>query len=203
MQTQTHRQAGATANGALTLHDLDRMSGPELQRIMDTGHPLDPEALVDKQYLGIDLSLPAPAHKLLWKNFRKTFHRDPATGIIRGWNVRMEQTGYEPDSPRIPMMDKHGEDMSFGHYHLKSGEGVHFPNGYTCPHFLDYGCAGNTFTDLGRLGYTPLVAVNEGSSDLLLGWEIFKVGPLFLPMKLYWGLQLDGPLERVVPPPTS
>ena len=48
---------------------------------------------------------------------------------------------------------------------------------------------------------TPLVAVNEGDMSLLLGWEVFKLGPLFVPLRDYWALRLEGPLEEVVPIP--
>lgn len=43
--------------------------------------------------------------------------------------------------------------------------------------------------------------MNAGSQDLLLGWEVFKVGPSLLPMPLYWALRDEGPLEAVIPPP--
>ena len=79
--------------------------------------------------------------------------------------------------------------------------GVRFPRGWQGGHFLDYGRGGNRFFDLARLGYTPLVAVNAGSQDLLLGWEVMRIGRLFLPLSLYWALKLDGPLEEVVPSP--
>ncbi len=39
--------------------------------------------------------------------------------------------------------------------------------------------------------------------ELLLGWEVFRVGPALLPLPLYYALRLDGPLEHIVPPPRS
>jgi hypothetical protein len=60
-----------------------------------------------------------------------------------------------------------------------------------------------SFCDPARLGYTPLIAVNAGSQDMLLGWEVFKVGPVFLPLPLYWALRFEAPLEEVVTPPLS
>jgi len=74
-----------------------------------------------------------------------------------------------------------------------------FPRGWKGAHYLDYGFAGNPFGE--NLGYTPLVAVNEGDMSLLLGWEVFKLGPLFVPLRDYWALRLEGPLEEVVPQP--
>ena len=184
-----------------SLADLMRMDRSQLHQVMLDGAPLNLSELVDTQYLGVDLSLPWIGRRLLWHTFRKTFHQDPVTGQLRGWNVRMEQTGVT--GPRIPMTDKKGAPVTFGHYVLEKADHVDWPGGYRCAHFLDYGHAGNTPLDLARFGYTPLVSVNEGSSELLLGWEIFRVGPRFLPMKLYWALQKDGPLDRVVPPPRA
>ena len=55
--------------GVLTLDDLMTMSGAELQAIMDRAHPLDPAAMVGKQYLGADLSMPKLGHAILWQTF--------------------------------------------------------------------------------------------------------------------------------------
>jgi hypothetical protein len=199
--TATAASAETPSTSQLSLDDLIAMDAEQLQAVIDRGYALDTDAMADTQYLGVDLSLPPLLSRLMWKTFRKTFHQDPETGVLRGWNVRMEQTGVT--GPRVPMTDKHGRPITFGHYHVCSAKGVRFPKGWRGGHFLDYGIAGNTFLDLARLGYTPLVAVNEGSSELLLGWEIFRVGPAFLPMKLYWALQKDGALEQVVPPPLA
>lgn len=182
----------------LSLEDLMAMDARELDALMGRGHPLEPEVLAGRMYLGVDLSLPGWARKLLWHTFRKTFVEDDAKGV-RGWNVRMEQHGV--DGARVPLKDRRGEPRTFGHYRVRSAEGLRFPKGWSGPHFLDYGVAGNTLTDPAALGYTPLVAVNAGSQDLLLGWEVLKLGPLFLPMPLYWALRYEGPLDRVVPPP--
>lgn len=185
----------------LTLADLMAMDSAALHGVMCRGYPLDPEALAGRQFLGVDLSLPGWARRLLWHTFRKTFVRDAATGDVRGWNVRMEQHGVE--GARIPLLDRRGEPVTFGHYRIRSAAGVRFPKGWAGADYLDYGAAGNTFFDFARLGFTPLVAVNEGSQALLLGWEVFRVGPLFLPLPLYWALRDEGPLDRVVAPPRA
>ena len=184
----------------LALADLMTMDRRGLREIVRRGHPIPEGALDDTQYLGVDLSLPRWVQRhVLWQTFRKTFHRDPERGVLRGWNVRMQQNGV--DGEQVPLRNKRGEPITFGHYHLRSGEGVRFPGGITPPHVLDYGVAGNTFFDQGRLGYTPLVAVNEGSASLLLGWEVFKVAGVKLPIPDYWALRLQGPLEQIIPPP--
>jgi hypothetical protein len=188
-----------TATAQLTLDDLCSMDARGLHAIVTRAHPLDVEAMAGKQYLGVDLSLPAWMNRLLWKTFRKTFYRDPATGVLRGWNVRLEQRGVE--GPSVPLTDRRGRALSFGHYQVRSAEGVHFPRGWRGPHYLDYGVAGNLPWDPARFGFTPLVSVNAGSADLLLGWEVFRLGPLFVPLPDYWALRVQGPIDEVVAPP--
>lgn len=184
----------------ITLDDLMQMNRHQLQAVMERGHPLDLDELAESQYLGVDLSLPPLMHKLLWKTFRKTFHEHGAGGL-RGWNVRMKQTGV--DGPAIPLTDKRGQPITFGHYRVRSAEGIRFPKGWRGANYLDYGTAGNKRLDPARLGYTPLVAVNAGSMELLLGWEVFKVGKAFLPLPDYWALKRQGPLDEVVPIPSA
>jgi hypothetical protein len=176
-----------------TLEDLLAMSSAELYAIVERAAPLDPDALADTTYTGIDLSMPALFHRLFWKFFRKTFHRDPESGRVRGWNVKVEQTGWE--TPPAPKRDRHGQPLSFGHYELRSATGLRFPRGWQGAHYLDYRVAGNRFSDFpARVGYCPLVSVNAGSSDLLLGWEVFNLGGLLLPLSDFWALKREGKL---------
>lgn len=182
-----------------TLEDLMAMNAADLHQVLLAGHPLDADAMTNTQYLGVDLSLPGVVRKLLWHTFRKTFHRDEALGELRGWNVRMKQTGI--DGEQTPMRDGRGNLKTFGHYRLRSVDDRSFPKDYVGAHFLDYAAAGNLLPDLARLGRTPLVAVNAGSSELLLGWEVFCVAGIDLPLPLYWALRLQGPLDEVVEVP--
>jgi hypothetical protein len=180
----------------ITLDDLLGMKARDHRAVLEHAHPLDPDALAGRMYQGVDLSLPAWVNRLLWKTFRKTFHRDPGTGVVRGWNVRMEQHGI--DGPRVPML-KGGRPWTFGHYEVRSAEGLRFPRGWRGAHYLDYGVVGNPGPE--RLAWAPLVAVNEGDMTLLLGWEIVKLGGLLVPLPDYWALRLEGPLDEVVPRP--
>lgn len=177
----------------IALEQLLTMSSTELKAIVDRGLPLDLDALADTAYTGIDLSMPAVFHKLMWKSFRKTFHRDPQTGVLRGWNVKVEQTGW--DAPPKPRLDGSGKPLTFGHYEVRPAAGERFPGGWQGGHYLDYRVAGNTFFDFpARAGFCPLVAVNEGSMDLLLGWEVFRLGNVLVPIVDYWLLKREGPL---------
>jgi hypothetical protein len=67
--------------------------------------------------------------------------------------------------------------------------------GWRGGHYLDYQVAGNLPQDFpASAGFCPLVSVNPGSSELLLGWEVFKVGPAFVPISDFWLLKREGPL---------
>lgn len=118
-----------------TQEALLTMPRDELAEVMHRAHPIPTEALDDTQYLGIDLSLPGVVHRLLWKTFRKTFHRDRRTGVLRGWNVRLEQRGVT--GPQAPLRRRDGTVISFGHYHLLSAVGKRFPGGWKGHDYLD------------------------------------------------------------------
>ena len=183
----------------LELQQILEMNKKEVAQVFRDGHPIKLEEIENTKYLGIDLSMPNWFHKYFWKTFRKTFYRDPETNVFRGWNVKLEQTGWEGNS--IPKRNKKGEELSFGHYHLCDAKGKKFPKGWQGQDYLDYTIAGNNFFDPGKLGYCPLVAVNEGSTELLMGWEVFKITGIFLPLPDYWLLKKDGELETIVKPP--
>jgi hypothetical protein len=188
----------------ITLDDLLEMSNDDLFGIVARGAPLDPEALADTSYTGIDLSMPALFHRLMWKSFRKTFHRDPNTGVLRGWNVKVDQTGW--DTPPAPKRDRRGQPLTFGHYEVRPAAGLRFPRKWQGGHYLDYRVAGNRFWDIpARMGYCPLVSVNPGSPELLLGWEVFNFSGLLVPIRDFWVLRREGPLppEDVVPRPDA
>lgn len=182
----------------ITEQQLLQMNNQQLFEVMQQGHAV-PSSVAGKMYLGIDLSLPPIVNKILWKTFRKTFYRDPASGNIRGWNVRMQQTGY--NVPGKPITDKTGRPVAFGHYELLDATGKTFPRNWKGDTFLDYGNIGNAWYDMARLGYCPLVAVNKGSDELLLGWEVFKIGSLFVPLNDFWLLKYEAPLDVVEPAP--
>jgi len=178
-----------------------QMNPKDVAEVFKNGHPIKTEELHNTQYLGVDLSLPKWVNKILWKTFRKTFYRDPVTGVLRGWNVKLEQTGY--DFPTVAKKNSKGEELAFGYYHLLPALGKKFPKGWQGTDYLDYGVAGNSTFDMAKLGYCPLVAVNEGSTDLLLGWEVFKIGNLFIPLNDYWLLKKEGELKVVSNPPNA
>lgn len=188
----------------ITLDDLISMSNRDRFAIVQQANALDLNALANTTYTGIDLSMPDWFHKLMWKSFRKTFHLDPASGRLRGWNVKVEQVGW--DTPPPAKRDASGRALTFGHYEVRSAAGLKFPRGWRGPHYIDYRFAGNHVYDFpANAGYCPLVSVNAGSSELLLGWEVFNVGGLCVPLNDFWALKREGALrpEDVMPRPNG
>ena len=183
----------------LELDDVLKMTNREVASVFKQGYPIDLKELENTRYLGIDLSLPPWINKILWKTFRKTFYRDPQTGVMRGWNVRLEQTGWKGET--IPMLNKKGKEIAFGHYVVCDAPGKKFPGGWRGQNYLDYGIAGNSLFDPARYTCSPIVAVNEGSVELLLGWEVIRLGSMLIPLPDYWLLKRDGPLATVQDPP--
>jgi hypothetical protein len=185
---------------SLSIDEVLAMSNEQLFALVLAASPLDLQALGDTQYTGVDLSMPPLFHRLFWRSFRKTFHLDPVTGVLRGWNVKVEQTGWE--DPPAAKVDKSGRAQTFGHYEVRSATGIDFPKGWSGQHYLDYTVAGNKRLDFpARAGFCPLVCVNSGDMRLLLGWEVFKLGRRLVPINDFWLLKKEGPLTDVVKRP--
>jgi hypothetical protein len=167
------------------------LSGRDLAAALRHGHPIDPHALDDSQYRGISLGLPAWIERLSWKTFQKTFHRDPRTGQLRGWNVRVEQRGL--DAKSVAKV-RGGVPWSFGHYRVvELSERV--PRDLRTGLLIDY----SPERGLASRMRDPLVALDEGSVDRLLGWSYLDLGWFCIPTPSYFLLEREGPLERIVP----
>jgi hypothetical protein len=161
------------------------LDGEGLRAALAEGHPIDASALDGTRYRGVSLGLPGFMDRLLWKTFEKTFHRD-ADGTLRGWNVRVEQTGLEGElRPRI----RRGKPWTFGHYVVED-EGDHL--------LLDYGQGANPRLDPTRLARDPLVAVHEGDPTWLLGATDVALPGRRVRTPSYFVLVREGPLEHVV-----
>jgi hypothetical protein len=167
------------------------MSRRALASTLREGHPIDPRALDDSEYRGISLGLPAWMERLSWKTFQKTFHRDPATGALRGWNVRVEQRGL--DAPSVAKVRK-GAPWTFGHYVVRPLDPASSPRGLQRGLVIDYSPEGGL---MGRMR-DPLVALHEGSVQQLLGWSYMDLGFWRMPTPSYFLLEREAPLSRVV-----
>ncbi len=180
-----------------TLLGLDRSA---LGDILRGGHPIDPGALDDTEYRGVSLGIPGIVESLTWKTFKKVFHRDPDSGLLRGWNVRMKQRGL--DGPWEPMMKK-GEPLTFGHFVVVEARAGEVPEGCDRGLLIDYGRGGNRrFDPVSRLR-DPIVALEVGSAELLLGWSYLQVGSRQVGTPSYFCLTRDVPLSHTAVPPAA
>ena len=177
------------------------MSQAQLTQRLVNGYTIDPAALDDTEYKGISLGLPDFIDRLAWKTFKKVFHRDPDTGHLRGWNIRIRQTGLYGDYE--PQM-KNGDPVTWGHYRVVSNAGRPCSKPTEQALLLDYGLGGNAWYDLTtRAIRDPLVALDEGSADTLLGWSYLQFGPLRIPTPSFFLLIRDCPLSHVATPPRT
>jgi hypothetical protein len=178
--------------------DFLEMRGHELREAFAAGHPVDIDALADTEYRGVSLGLPTFIERLSWKKFKKAFCRDDQRGGVRGWNVRLQQN--ELDGPSMPKL-RHGQPFTFGHFAVVDATGRKMPVPGAPTVLLDYGQGENAWSDVNRFVRDPLVAVNAGDMQLLLGNMYFEVGLLRIPTPSYFTLEYECPLgDRVLPP---
>ncbi len=181
-------------SGTITAQSLLSLRPRELHALLTAGHPIEPEALDDFEYRGISLGLPAVIEALTWKTFKKVFHRDPSTQRLRGWNVRLRQEGL--DGPWEPLRDGHGAPRTFGHFEVVRATPHDVPPGCERGLLIDYGRGRNGRIDPIRWLRDPLVALEAGSAELLLGWSYLDLGVGHLGTPSYFVLQRDIPLSH-------
>lgn len=172
------------------------MSRRELASALVNGYPIDPSTLDDTHYRGVSLGLPRWIERLSWKTFRKVFHRDPATSALRGWNVRLEQRGL--DGPSVPLV-RRGRPFSFGHFRVVEPAGRPMPLGDYRGLLIDYGLAPHAAFDVTRFLRDPIVALNEGKAELLLGFSYVEIGRVRFATPSFFTLEREGPLDVPVP----
>ena len=190
----------AEALASATVHSAKEfltLTPKQLLAELRAGHAIEPEHLFDKEYKGTSLGLPAFVERLTWKKFKKTFHFDPARAVLRGWNVRLEQNAL--DAPCLPMQ-KRGEPVTFGHYHVVSPQGQRMPKGCDRGLLIHYGHGKKGPLDFTGRVRDPIVAINAGNADLLLGWSYLDLG-VCIGTPSFFTLEFDCPLTTVVAPP--
>jgi hypothetical protein len=178
----------------IALDDLLSMSNVQLAATLRDGHPVDPTSLDDTQYQGISLGLPGWIVSITWLKFMKTFHRDPSTQRLRGWNVRIVQDGL--DAPWTPQVRRNGTTRTFGHFEVVDTDGRALPAGTDRGLLIDYGAGRGSALDPMRMVRDPVVAVNPDDPTLLLGWSYVRCG-FNVPTPSYFSLRLDGPLQEI------
>jgi hypothetical protein len=164
----------------ITAADLRRAGRAELAALLSAGHPIDPDDLAGSEYRGVSLGLPRLVERLTWKKFAKAFYRDPRTGRVCGFNLRVQQD--DLDRPCTPLL-RRGRPVTFGRFAVsraRSGRGVE----------LDYREAGRA-SPLSILR-DPLVALRPGECDLLLGRSDLALGPLRVATPTYFSLERAG-----------
>lgn len=185
-----HRGSGPSRAALLT------MRSKHLGEMLRAGHRVAAHALDDSRYRGISLGLPAWIERIAPKTFVKTFRR--SGDVLRGWNVRLEQTGIDGDV--VYQRYSNGDPRTFGHYHVVDPGPK--PVGSHPGLLLHYGLGGNARRDpAGRLR-EPLVALEPGSVDRLLGWSYIDLGFL-VGTPSYSLLERLGPLDHDATPPAG
>lgn len=173
---------------------LRQESKAQLRARILAGHPVDPAALEGWAYRGTSLGLPRFVEKLTWKTFQKTFWREPTTGRLLGWNVRLEQDGVDaPSRPKV----KGGRPVTTWHYEVVGPRGVAMPRGFDRGLLIDYGRAKNAALDTIRVTKDPLVAVEPGNTDLLLGVSYLALGPVCVETPTYFLLEREHRITHV------
>lgn len=184
----------AAGRPRLRAEDLYHLPRHRLAEVLASGHSIEPAALAGAAYRGVSLGLPALVERLSWKTFQKTFLRDPSSGELWGWNVRVEQRGLQ--APSLAKQ-RGGRPWTFGQYVVRPGTEYQPPRPIPAALMIDYGRGGN-----GRLGLMsrlrdPIVAVNPGSVELLLGWSYLDLWGWPLGTPSFFTLEREGPLTYV------
>lgn len=182
----------------MTAGELLHADRRTLRALLATGHPIDPDAIAGWRYRGTSLGLPEIVDRLAWKTFVKAFHRDPGAPFVRGWNVRIRQTGLE--GPIEPLL-RAGEPLSFGHFRVVDPHRYRVPHGADRGLLLDYGLGGNAALDPTNRLRDPIVALAAESADLLLGWSYLDLGFASLPTPSFFTLERDARVVAPIPAP--
>ncbi|MCA9572100.1 MAG: hypothetical protein H6737_01400 [Alphaproteobacteria bacterium] len=168
----------------MILDDLLQLDRPALGELLKAGHPVDPEALRNREFNGVSLGLPRLVERLTWKKFKKVFVDGP-DGVLTGYNEAVQQNPL--DAPWIARTRRSGEPVRYGYFHLRGCEGEVVPNDWDRGLLIDYGPPAAPWEPM-RFVKDPLVSLTPGSVDLLLGVSYLALGPLRVPMPTYFAL---------------
>lgn len=178
------------------LQELLPLKPRELKKYLRGGYPIDPDAIDGQAYLGVSLGLPAWADRLAWKTFQKAFKRDPASGELRGWNVRLQQDGF--DAPPVARQRK-GKPLTFGHFRVVSTADRAMPAGTDAGLLIDYGLEGKSIFEFDRMLRDPIVAMRRDDPSVLLGWSYLQLPRRTLPTPSFFLLIRPQPITHVPP----
>lgn len=176
-----------------TARELRTASTRVLREHIVQGYPVDPGDLEGWAYRGTSLGLPGFVERLTWKTFQKTFHRDPETGRLLGWNVRLEQDGIDaPSRPKI----KKGRPVTEWNYEVIPPEGVPMPPGFDRGLVIDYSRAPNP-PGVMQIIKDPLVSLSPSSADELLGVSYLVIAGRTIETPTYFTLERESRITYV------
>lgn len=168
-------------------------SNRELRERIVAGYPVDPNALQGWAYRGTNLA-PRWMRQLTWTHFQKTFWREPESGRLLGWNVRVEQDGW--DAPSRPKL-RNGSPVTVWHYEVIDPSLAPCPRGFDRGLIIDYGLGKNPRLSTIRLSKDPIVALAPGNCDELLGVTYQVVFGACIETPTYFTLEREHPVSYV------
>jgi hypothetical protein len=166
----------------------------ELRARLREGSSLDPSVLEGHAYRGLALGLPEIIERLTWTTFQKTFFRDPETGRLRGWNVRLHQDGI--DAPSRPKL-RDGRPLCFGRYEVLAAGALPTPPGYEHGLLIDYDRGANARFDPIRLAKDPIVSLDGGEGRFVLGMSYLLVRNRCVETPSFFLLEREHPIRYV------
>lgn len=165
------------------------------QRIAE-GHRVDAAALEGWAYRGTVLGMPRLLERATWQTFQKTFYRQPDTGRLVGWNVRLHQDGV--GAPSRPLT-ANGVPVTTWPYEVVDPAGTPVPPGFDRGLLIDYGPFAGVVDSM-RVVKDPLVALEPGNADTLLGVSFLSLGGRCVETPTYFMLEREHPITFVPPP---
>lgn len=175
---------------------LRARSRAQLRALLRQGHPVDPAALEGWAYRGTVLAAPAFVERLTWQTFQKAFHRQPDTGRLVGWNVRVHQDGAgAPSRPRT----RRGVPVTAWPFEVVEPRERVVPPGFDRGLLIDYAPFAGV-ADSMRAVKDPLVSLAPGNADTLLGVSVVSLGGVCVETPTWFVLEREHPV-RFVPPP--
>jgi hypothetical protein len=180
----------------VTRDEILSASPRQLLELLRGGHPIDPDALRDREYHGTSLGLPRLVERLTWTRFFKVFEGAP-DGSLRGWNCSAVQATEGPWT----LKRRRGHPLCYGWYRVLPTSGRRLPWGTSQGLLIDYGEAGNRRLDPLNRVRDPLVSLDEGQADRLLGFSYVELGPMLVHTPAFFLLERGGPLSHRATPP--
>lgn len=172
------------------MEEIWKMRRPQLRELLEKGYKIDPKELGGFAYHGVSLGLPRWIEALSWKTFTKAFVSDDSG--VRGWNIRMQQTGV--DGARLPVKRK-GRDKCFGHFAVRALSAGKMQQRFPNALILDYGAKSIQADPMLRGMRDPIVALQENDARLLLGCSWLSVAGGEFATPSYFTLQRTERLE--------